>query len=66
MIDKLNVPLQEMEKLEAKYGINLHVDQFEDENIPDAYFVIGESKSFTYVGSTLDEVKERLKSWYEH
>ena len=64
MIDKLSFPLEEMEKLEVKYGVNLHVDQFEDENKPDAYFVIGESKSFTYVGSTLDEVKERLKTWY--
>lgn len=63
MIDKLNIPLEEMEKLESKYGINLHVDQFEDENMPDAFFIIGKD-SFTYLGSTMENVEKELKRRY--
>lgn len=64
MIDKLEIPLQELEQLEFKYGVRLHVDQFEDETKPDAYFLMDKSGSFIYIGSTLSNVKEKLKSWY--
>lgn len=58
----LNIPLQQMETLEEKYGIALHVDQYADKK--DEYFMITKDKEYKYVGSTIKEVKKKLKKIY--
>lgn len=59
---ELNIPLKEMEELEFKYGIHLHVDQCEDGSCD--YCEINTWGDRCYCGSTIDEVKEVLKRRY--
>ena len=58
---ELNIPLERMEKLEAKYNVDLFVEQYEYE--PDEYYIV-DAKGMKYIGSTLDEVEWTLEEWY--
>ena len=62
----MEVNIQAMEELEEKYGIALHVDQFEDKNKKDEFYLITPDKKYKYVGSTIREVKKTLKKMYGH
>ena len=57
----LNIPLREMEELEFKYGIHLHVEQYGGSC---DYLEIDTWGDRLYLGSTIDEVKEVLKRRY--
>lgn len=63
---EIKIDLERMEKLEEKYGIHLHVEQYGSMlNIPDSYFEIKEP--FTeciFLGHTLDEVEKKLEKMY--
>ena len=55
-------PLFEMETLEDKYNISLHVEQYEDENIPDKYFYKTEDDDrWNIIGYTIEEAKKTLR-----
>lgn len=58
----LKVSLEQMEQLEEKYNIALHVDQYMDKK--DEYYMITADKEYKYVGSTIKEVKKKLKNLY--
>lgn len=58
----IEVNIQAMEQLEEKYGIALHVDQFEGKK--DEFYMITPDKKYKYVGSTIKEVKKTLKKIY--
>ena len=60
----LEINLEAMEALEEKYGIALHVDQYMDKK--DEYYMITKDKEYKYVGSTIKEVKKKLKKIYGH
>lgn len=57
------IPLEQLEQLERKYGIELHVDQYEDVDTPDAYFIKA-SNSYIYIGHTLDSAIQYLVDTY--
>lgn len=68
-----DISLERMEQLEKKYGVELHVNQYEDKSKPDEYFIVetefsfpylNERLTFEYLGSTLDEVERRLEEKY--
>lgn len=59
----LKISLEEMEKLEQKYNIALHVDQYIDKK--DEYYIVT-SNGNEYIGSTIKEVKKRLKKKYDY
>lgn len=55
-------PLFEMEQLEDKYNIILHVEQHEDKNIPDKYFYkTKDDDRWHIIGYTIEEAKKTLK-----
>ena len=58
----LEIDLVAMEALEEKYDIGLHVDQYADKK--DEYFMITKDKEYKYIGSTIKEVKKKLKKIY--
>ena len=58
----LSIPLQEMEQLEFKYGIHLHVEQRADGSCD--YFVVNFLGDWWYLGTTIEKVKEVLKQNY--
>ena len=63
---EIKIDLERMEKIEQKYGIHLHVEQYGSTlNIHDSYFEIKEP--FTeciFLGHTLDEVEKKLEKMY--
>ena len=58
----LNIPLQEMEELEFKYGIKLHINQFSNGTC--SFYEIDPWGNGWYCGSTIEEVKENFESRY--
>lgn len=61
MLGEYEIPLRELEELEDKYGIELYVEQYEGNEFETAYYVIRPNMSDkVYVGSTIEEVKEKL------
>lgn len=56
------IPLEQMEKIEKKYNIHLHVIQYADACKKDEYFELKDDGSKTYLGSTLKEVESNLKN----
>lgn len=76
-MNNINIPLQRMEELEEKYGVELFVNQYEDNYKPDEYFVkygsiyfappfehVKYRDTYEYLGSTLDEVERELERRY--
>lgn len=61
---KFDIPLREMEMLEKKYGIQLHVEQYEDVDTPDSYWQILPQGTSVYLGHTIDEVERVLGEIY--
>lgn len=57
------IPLEKMEKLEDKYNINLHIDQYCDTNKAEYFVINGNNK--TYIGSTIEEVEKNLIARYK-
>lgn len=61
----IKIDLERMEKLEEKYGIHLHVEQYGDLSIQDKYFEIREPLSDSvFLGNTLDEAEKKLEKMY--
>ena len=63
------VPLQQMEELERKYNIHLHIEQYGDLNIPDKYYQILKpnifvAENYVFLGNTIEEVGQNLKKKY--
>lgn len=63
------VPLQQMEELERKYNIHLHIEQYGDLNIPDKYYQILKpnifvAENYVFLGNTIEEVEQNLKKKY--
>lgn len=63
------VPLQQMEALERKYNIHLHIEQYGDLNIPDKYYQILKpnifvAENYVFLGNTIEEVEQNLKKKY--
>ena len=56
------INLKEMEELEEKYSISLHVDQFESKK--DEYYVITPENESEYAGSNLKEVRKTLRKMF--
>ena len=76
-MDNVNIPLQRMEELEEKYGVELFVNQYEDNHKPDEYFMklasvylsppfehVKFREFYEYLGSTLDDVERELERRY--
>lgn len=62
---EIKVDLERMEKIEDKYDIHLHVEQYGDLNVPDSYFEIREPLSDSvFLGHTLDAVESKLEEMY--
>jgi len=60
------IPLEEMENLEKKYNIHLHIEQYGNLNIPDKYYQVIEpnifvSENYVFLGNTIEQVKKKLK-----
>lgn len=65
----INIPLQQMEALESKYNIHLHIEQYGDLNIPDKYYQVLEpnifvAENYIFLGNTIEEVEQNLKKKY--
>lgn len=61
----IKIDLERMEKLEEKYGIHLHVEQYGDLSIQDKYFEIRKPLSDSvFLGNTLDEAEKKLEKMY--
>lgn len=56
------IPLEQMEALEKKYNIHLHVIQYADVSKNDEYFELKDDGSKIYLGKTLEEVENKLKN----
>lgn len=59
------IPLEEMERLEKKYNIHLHIEQYGDLNIPDRYYQVLEpnillTNNYLFLGHTIETVKKVL------
>lgn len=62
MLDGFSIPLEQMEKLEKKYNVNLHLIQFAEGNERNNYYLKGDDGSLTFIGHTLGKVEEFLES----
>lgn len=61
----LNVDLERMEKLEQKYNIHLHVEQYGNIGLQDKYYQLKYPLSDSiFLGNTLDEVEKKLEVLY--
>ena len=61
----IKIDLERMEKLEEKYGIHLHVEQYGDLSIQDKHFEIRKPLSDSvFLGNTLDEAEKKLEKMY--
>lgn len=61
MLNGFSIPLEQMERLEKKYNVNLHLIQFAEGNKRNNYYLKGANGSLTFVGHTLSKVEEFLK-----
>lgn len=62
MLDGFSIPLEQMERLEKKYHVNLHLIQFAEGNEKNNYYLKGDDGSLTFIGHTLSKVEEFLES----
>lgn len=62
MLDGFSIPLEQMERLEKKYNVNLHLIQFAEGNERNNYYLKGADGSLTFIGHTLSKVEEFLES----
>lgn len=62
MLDGFSIPLEQMERLEKKYNVNLHLIQFAEGNEKNNYYLKGADGSLTFIGHTLSKVEEFLES----
>lgn len=61
VINGFDIPLEQMEKLEKKHNVNLHLIQFAEGNERNNYYLKGDDGSLTFIGHTLGEVEVFLK-----
>lgn len=61
MLDGFSIPLEQMERLEKKYNVNLHLIQFAESDERNNYYLKGDDGSLTFIGHTLGEVEIFLK-----
>lgn len=62
MLNGFSIPLEQMEKLEKKYNVNLHLIQFAEGDERNNYYLKGADGSLTFIGHTLSKVEEFLES----
>lgn len=61
LLNEFSIPLEQMEKLEKKYNVHLHLVQFSEGNERNNYYLKGDDGSLVFIGHTLGKVKEFLK-----
>lgn len=62
----ITIPLEAMERLERKYNIHLHIEQYGDPRIKDRYYQVLENnifvlENYVFLGNTIEEVEDVLK-----
>ena len=62
MLDGFSIPLEQMERLEKKYNVNLHLIQFAEGNERNNYYLKGDDGSLVFIVHTLSKVEEFLES----
>ena len=61
MLDGFSIPLEQMERLEKKYNVNLHLIQFAEGNERNNYYLKGDDGNLVFIGHTLSKVEEFLE-----
>lgn len=61
LLNEFSIPLEQMEKLEKKYNVHLHLIQFSEGNERNNYYLKGDDGSLFFIGHTLSKVEEFLK-----
>lgn len=61
LLNEFSIPLEQMEKLEKKYNVHLHLVQFSEGNERNNYYLKGDDGSLVFIGHTLGKVEEFLK-----
>ena len=62
MLDGFSIPLEQMERLEKKYNVNLHLIQFAEGNERNNYYLKGDDGNLFFIGHTLSKVEEFLEN----
>ena len=62
LLNEFSIPLEQMEKLEKKYNVHLHLIQFSEGNERNNYYLKGADGSLTFIGHTLSKVEDFLES----
>lgn len=61
MLDGFSIPLEQMERLEKKYNVNLHLIQFAEGNERNNYYLKGDDGGLVFIGHTLSKVEDFLE-----